>query len=98
MQSRKNLMLSVYGATPAGVCAAVAARREGVSVAIVEPTNMVGGMMSSGLSFSDSNQTARECLLGLFEEFHMRVQSKYRTDGIESAVFSERQGPASVDV
>lgn len=72
----------IYGATPAGVCAAVAASREGATTCLVEPLELVGGIMSSGLSFSDSNQTARECLLGLFEEFHLRVEDDYRQRGI----------------
>lgn len=67
----------VYGATPAGVAAAVAAGREAKSVALLEPLEIAGGMMSGGLSFSDSNQTARETLGGLFEEFHLRVERHY---------------------
>src|SRR6476619_4604983 len=46
----------VYGATPAGVCAAIGAAREGTSVALVEPTSHIGGVNSGGLCFSDSNQ------------------------------------------
>src|SRR5437868_284597 len=65
------------GATPAGVAAAVAAAREGKSVALVEPLELAGGMMSGGLSFSDSNQTARETLGGLFEELHLRIEKHY---------------------
>ena len=60
----------VYGATPSGVCAAIGAAREGVSVALVEPTAHIGGVNTGGLAFSDSNQMAREALRGLFEEFH----------------------------
>ncbi|HSH93748.1 MAG TPA: FAD-dependent oxidoreductase, partial [Roseimicrobium sp.] len=54
----------VYGGTPAGVTAAVAAAREGAKVAIVEPLPVLGGIMSGGLGFSDSNQTDRESLRG----------------------------------
>lgn len=72
----------VYGATPAGVCASIAACREGATVCLIEPLELVGGMMSSGLSFSDSNQMARECLLGLFEEFHKRVVQAYAAKGV----------------
>lgn len=78
----KSFDVVVYGATPAGVCAAVAARREGATVALVEPLPLVGGIVSSGLSFSDSNQTARECLLGLFEEFHLRIEKVYAARGV----------------
>ncbi|NLT71894.1 MAG: FAD-dependent oxidoreductase [Verrucomicrobiaceae bacterium] len=38
----------VYGASPAGVLAAVAAAREGCSVVIVEPTYTIGGLLASG--------------------------------------------------
>jgi hypothetical protein len=78
----KRFDVVVYGATPAGVLAAVAASREGATTAIVEPMEIVGGIMSSGLSFSDSNQMARECLRGLFEEFHLRVAKHYASQGI----------------
>jgi len=67
----------VFGATPAGVCAAVAAARKGVSAVLVEPENLVGGMMSCGLSFSDSNQCDRQTLGGLFDEVHRRIADDY---------------------
>ncbi len=73
----------VYGATPAGVCAAVAAAREGAKVALVEPMNLIGGMISSGLSFSDSNQTDRRTLKGLFEEVHLRIAADYAKRGVK---------------
>jgi len=73
----------VYGATPGGVTAAVGAAREGATVALVEPTRHIGGVNSGGLSFSDSNQTVRSTLLGLFEEFHQRIEADYRQRGIK---------------
>lgn len=73
----------VFGATPAGVCAAVAAAREGVSVVLVEPASLVGGMMSSGLSFSDSNQCDRQTLGGLFDEVHRRIADEYQRRGVQ---------------
>lgn len=72
----------VYGATPAGICAAIGAAREGVSVVLVEPTGHVGGVITGGLSFSDSNQMVRESLRGLFEEFHLRVEADYTGRGV----------------
>ncbi len=73
----------VYGATPAGVCAAVGAAREGASVALVEPSRLIGGVNSGGLSFSDSNQTVRAALRGLFEEFHLRMEKDYTDRGVK---------------
>ncbi len=39
----------VYGATPSGILAAVAVRRGGRSVVIVEPSRWVGGILGAGL-------------------------------------------------
>ncbi|MGA0134498.1 MAG: FAD-dependent oxidoreductase, partial [Opitutales bacterium] len=72
----------VYGATPGGFCAAIAAAREGAKVALIEPTAHVGGVNTGGLSFSDSNQTVRSTLLGLFEEWHQRVAADYAARGV----------------
>lgn len=68
----------VYGATPGGFCAAIAAAREGASVILLEPTAHVGGVNTGGLCFSDSNQTVRTTVLGLFEEWHTRIEKDYQ--------------------
>jgi hypothetical protein len=39
----------IYAATPAGILAAVAVKREGHSVVIVEPSRWAGGMLGAGL-------------------------------------------------
>lgn len=78
----KKYDVVVYGATPAGITAAVAAAREGKSVVVIEPLDIAGGMMSGGLGFSDSNQMFRSTLGGLFEEFHKRVEKIYADRGI----------------
>ena len=73
----------VYGATPGGFCAAIAAAREGAKVILIEPTAHVGGVNTGGLSFSDSNQTVRSTLLGLFEEWHTRIAADYTARGVK---------------
>jgi len=73
----------VYGATPGGFCAAIAAAREGAVVVLLEPTAHVGGVNTGGLSFSDSNQTVRSTLRGLFEEWHQRVAADYAARGVK---------------
>lgn len=73
----------VYGATPGGFCAAIAAAREGAKVLLLEPSTHVGGVNTGGLSFSDSNQTVRSTLLGLFEEWHQRVAADYAGRGVK---------------
>ena len=72
----------VYGATPGGFCAAIAAAREGASVILLEPTAHVGGVNTGGLCFSDSNQTVRSTVLGLFDEWHSRVEKDYQDRGV----------------
>lgn len=72
----------VYGSTPGGFCAAIAAAREGVSVILVEPTDHVGAMATGGLSHCDSNQMVRSTLLGLFHEWHSRVVKDYTDRGL----------------
>ncbi|MBS0208919.1 MAG: FAD-dependent oxidoreductase [Planctomycetes bacterium] len=72
----------VYGATPAGVCAAIGAAREGAQTVLVEPSQLIGGVNSGGLCFSDSNQMVRSALRGLFEEFHQRIEDDYTRRGI----------------
>lgn len=73
----------VYGATPGGFCAAIAAAREGAKVVLLEPSAHVGGVNTGGLSFSDSNQTVRSTLLGLFEEWHKRIAADYTARGVK---------------
>jgi hypothetical protein len=72
----------VYGATPGGFCAAIAAAREGASVLLIEPTDHVGAMSTGGLSHCDSNQMVRSTVLGLFEEWHQRVVRDYTDRGL----------------
>ncbi|WP_309722338.1 FAD-dependent oxidoreductase [Armatimonas sp.] len=72
----------VYGSTPGGFCAAIAAAREGASVILLEPTPHVGGLSTGGLSHCDSNQMRRETLMGLFDEWHRRVVKDYTDRGL----------------
>ena len=72
----------VYGATPGGFCAAIGAAREGASVLLLEPTDHVGGVNTGGLCFSDSNQTVRSTVAGLFEEWHIRIEKDYQQRGV----------------
>ena len=82
-QAANEADVIVYGATPGGVCAAIAAAREGASVILLEPTDHVGGVNTGGLSFSDSNQTIRSTVMGLFDEWHTRIEQDYASRGIK---------------
>ncbi len=59
----------VYGASPAGVLAAVAIAREGYSVVIVEPTHTIGGLLASGFRMQQDVPDSLH-LGGLTREFY----------------------------
>ncbi len=65
----------VFGGTPAGIMAAVAAGRAGASVVLVEPSYLIGGLMSGGLHKTDIGK--RETIGGLSREFFQRVMRHY---------------------
>jgi hypothetical protein len=68
----------VYGGTPAGIAAALAAAKDGERVLLVEPTDQIGGMITSGLSHSDFRTF--EGLTGAYLAFTKRVEQYYRDD------------------
>jgi hypothetical protein len=65
----------VYGATPGGVMAAVAVGRQGLSVALLEPTTHIGGMTTGGLSRTDVGKS--EVIGGLALELYWRAGQHY---------------------
>jgi hypothetical protein len=69
----------VYGGTPAGIAAAIAAARDHVRVVLLEPTNHVGGMMTNGLGASDVG--IRDTIGGLALEFFDRLGVAYGLAG-----------------
>lgn len=65
----------VYGGTPSGVMAAVAAARQGHTVALVDLNAHVGGMVSGGLVATDIGD--RKTVSGLANEFFQRIVKYY---------------------
>lgn len=61
---RHHADVIVYGATPGGITAAIAAQREGASVILLEPTRHVGGMATSGLNRDEAEHMARDETFG----------------------------------
>lgn len=81
-RAQQSADVIVYGATPGGFCAAIAAAREGASVLLLEPTQHIGGLSTGGLSHCDSNQMVRGTLMGLFDEWHRRIVKDYTDRGL----------------
>ena len=78
----------VYGATPGGIAAALAAAEDGETVLLVEPTAHVGGMMTNGLTHPDFRTF--EGITGCFRKFSALVETHYReTYGADSPQVKE---------
>lgn len=91
----------VFGATPGGIAAAVSAAKAGQLVTLVEPTDRIGGLLTSGLSYTDFRSF--EALTGFFLEFSQRVQTDYEHRyGVDSeqakAAFRGTHGEPSVNL
>lgn len=73
--SRDESDLVIWDSTPAGLVAAVAAARGGLSVTIVTEDKHVGGLQTSGLGWTNAGQIPT--IGGLTREFHRRVLKYY---------------------
>jgi hypothetical protein len=73
--SAQTYDLVVYGGTAGGAITAVSGARSGLKVALVEPRNHIGGMVSGGLSHTDVGK--REVIGGYSLEFYARAGTYY---------------------
>jgi hypothetical protein len=65
----------IYGATSAGIAAAVQAVRMGKSVVVVEPGNRIGGLTTGGLGQTDIGN--KRAIGGISLEFYKAVRKHY---------------------
>ncbi|MFW5827820.1 MAG: FAD-dependent oxidoreductase [Alkalispirochaeta sp.] len=71
----RDVEILIIGAGTSGVAAAITALRRGRSVALVEPTPWIGGMLTAaGVSATDGNHMLPS---GLWEEFRARLRAHY---------------------
>jgi hypothetical protein len=73
--------VTVVGATPAGISAAIAAARAGRAVALLEPSAWVGGLMTGGLFKSDVGGAGGTGLGGIAREFFDRTRDHEEATG-----------------
>lgn len=73
----------IYGATPAGIAAALSAGENAQSVLLIEPTTRIGGLVTNGLSHTDFRTF--EGITGTFLKFSQRIERYY----------AEKYGPDS---
>lgn len=65
----------IYGATSAGVAAAVQVSRMGHSVVLIEPGKHIGGLTSGGLGYTDSGD--KRVIGGIAREFYQKIHKHY---------------------
>lgn len=67
--------LVVYGGTAGGVVTAISAARQGARVALLEPRDHIGGMVTGGLGWTDFGK--KEVIGGYSLEYYERAGKKY---------------------
>ena len=65
----------IYGATPAGITAAIQTKKDGLTCGIVEVSHYIGGMTTSGLGATDLGSPI--AVGGLSKEFYSEVAKFY---------------------
>ena len=73
--ANEPLDLIIYGATPAGISAAVTATELKMKVLLIEPTNYIGGIMTSGLGASD--HCNKKAIGGFARKFFKLIGKEY---------------------
>ncbi len=67
--------LVIYGSTPAGITAAIQAKRMGHFTILISPNNHLGGATTGGLTSTDYGR--EETIGGLADEFYARIKKHY---------------------
>ena len=77
---RKEYDVVVYGGTPAGIASAIAAKREGASVVLLEQTRHIGGLSTSGLNRDEGEHMNKSTLGGLCDRFTFEAARRSGTN------------------
>ncbi len=96
----------VYGGVPCGLAAAVAAARQGRRVLLIEPSQHVGGLSTSGINTAESEHMLAWTIGGLADEFYRRLGRHYGTgkpeyyfeSSVAEKVYREMLAEAAVPV
>ncbi len=89
VNAKETYDLVIYGATSAGIAAAIQAGRMGLRTVVLEPGDRIGGLTAGGLGDTDHGQ--QDAIGGIAREFYQRVGRKY---GEEDAVWYFEPGIA----
>ena len=67
----------VYGGTPAGVIASIAASRNYAKVLLIEQTRHVGGLNTSGINTGENQHMVDKAITGMAREFYKKLGEEY---------------------
>lgn len=73
----------VYSGVPCGIAAAITAARMGANVLLLEPTNHVGGLSTSGINTAESEHMLKWTIGGFAGEFYRQLGTYYGTGAAE---------------
>jgi len=76
LKNKNTADVIIYGATSAGVAAAIQTARLGKSVILIEPSNRVGGLTTGGLGQTDIGN--KQVVGGIAREFYRNIKSYYQ--------------------
>lgn len=100
---RLSTDICIYGATSAGIAAAVAARRDGKEVVVLQPGKFIGGLTTGGLGWTDYGR--KHVIGGISREFYRRLGQKYGKPeefqfepSVATAVYNEMLAEVGVSV
>jgi lysophospholipase L1-like esterase len=82
----------IYGCTPAGITAAIEARKLGHSVSLICRDAHVGGMTTNGLGWADTGNHG--AIGGMAREFYRDVKAWYAAHGISTQAKSQTESRA----
>ena len=74
----------VYGGTPSGIIAAVAAARNNAKVLLIEQSRHLGGMYTSGLNTAETNHIINNSITGYAREFYIRMGKYFSPEYFET--------------
>jgi hypothetical protein len=67
----------VYSGMPCGIAASITAAREGAKVVLIEPTQHIGGLSTSGLNTAEIEHMLKWTVGGFADEFYARLGKHY---------------------
>ena len=86
-QSSQSYDLVIYGATSAGISAAIQGSRMGKKVILIEPSGRIGGLTSGGLGQTDIGN--KQAIGGLSREFYQNIKQYYQQS--ENWIWQKRE-------